>query len=127
MLGMTAIARFGAISLDALDPARLARFYQQVLDLQVTFENDDFIALKGSSILLTVQRVAELPAVTWPDGAVPKQLHLDLSVTDLDASERALLAAGAVKAGTQPSPDQWRVFIDPAGHPFCVTTLIPEM
>jgi hypothetical protein len=57
----------------------------------------------------------------------PKQLHLELAVGDLDEAEAAALAAiGATKAQTQPSPELWRVLIDPAGHPFCITTLIPD-
>jgi catechol 2,3-dioxygenase-like lactoylglutathione lyase family enzyme len=127
MLGMTAIARLGAIALDAPDPARLARFYVDALDLEVIFQNESFVALKGAGVLLTVQQVADLPPVTWPEGEVPKQMHLDLAVEDLDSSEKALLAVGATKAATQPAPDRWRVLIDPAGHPFCITTLISEI
>ena len=123
---MTAIARLGAVSLDAPDPAELARFYQEVLGLEVMFANADFVALKGAAVLLTVQRVDDLPAVTWPEGPVAKQFHLELAVDDLDKTEQAILAAGATKAGTQPAPDRWRVLIDPAGHPFCITTLVPE-
>jgi hypothetical protein len=51
---------------------------------------------------------------------------LDLAVDDLDESEGRALAIGAVKADAQPNPDLWRVLVDPAGHPFCITTLIPE-
>jgi catechol 2,3-dioxygenase-like lactoylglutathione lyase family enzyme len=127
MLGMTAIARLGAVALDAPDVARLARFYSGALDLEVIFENETFVALKGAGVLLTIQQVADLAPVTWPEGEVPKQIHLDLAVEDLDTSEKALLDLGATKAGTQPSPDRWRVLIDPAGHPFCVTTLIPDV
>jgi catechol 2,3-dioxygenase-like lactoylglutathione lyase family enzyme len=123
---MNAIARLGAVSLDAPDPAPLARFYQQVLGLEVMFDSADFVALKGAGVLLTVQRIDGLPEVTWPVGPVPKQIHLELAVDDLDAAEQAVLAAGATKAGDQPAPDRWRVLIDPAGHPFCITTLIPE-
>lgn len=124
---MTAIARLGAVSLDAPDPGRLARFYREVLDLEVIFENESFVALKGAPALLTIQRVAGLPPVTWPEGDVPKQIHLELAVDDLEAAEKAMLAAGATKPDTQPAPDRWRVLIDPAGHPFCITTLIPEV
>jgi catechol 2,3-dioxygenase-like lactoylglutathione lyase family enzyme len=125
MLGMTAIARLGAVALDAPDPAALARFYQDVLGVEVMFENADFVALKGAGVLLTVQRVDGLPAVTWPEGPVAKQMHLELAVHDLDEAEQAVLEAGATKAEAQPDPSRWRVLIDPAGHPFCLTTLIP--
>ena len=123
---MAAIARLGAISLDSADPVQLADFYRQLLDLQIMFESDDFIALSGAKVPLTVQRVTDHRAPSWPGGDIPKQLHLELAVDDLDASESAALALGATKADTQPSPDSWRVLIDPAGHPFCLTTLIPD-
>lgn len=124
---MTAIARLGAISLDAPDPAVLSRFYQEVLGVEVYFDSPDFIALKGASTLLTIQRITGLPPVTWPDGPVPKQFHLELAVDDLDAAEKAVLAAGATRPDIQPAPDRWRVLIDPAGHPFCLSNQIPEV
>jgi hypothetical protein len=123
---MAAIARLGAISLDSADPAVLADFYRQLLGLEVMFESPDFIALSGAKVPLTVQRVADHQPPSWPSGEVPKQLHLELAVDELDASEAAAVALGATKAETQPSPETWRVLIDPAGHPFCLTTLIPD-
>jgi hypothetical protein len=36
------------------------------------------------------------------------------------------VAIGGRKAGVQPDPDHWRVLLDPAGHPFCLTTLLPD-
>ena len=127
MLGMTAIARLGAVALDAPDPAALSRFYQDMLGVEVFFDSPDFVALKGASVLLTIHLVADLPPASWPDGRVPKQIHLDLAVDDLDVAEEAAVAAGAVKAGVQPRPDRWRVLIDPAGHPFCLSAFIPEV
>ncbi len=122
---MAAIAKLGAVSLDCDDPAALAQFYIALLAMEVAFESDDFIALQGGPVWLTFQRVAHHEPPTWPEGATPKQLHLELAVDDLDVAEAAALAIGAVKAGTQPSSESWRVLIDPAGHPFCITTLIP--
>ena len=124
---MTAIARLAAVSLDSSDPPALATFYRQLLDLEVMFESDDFVALKGAGVLLTMQRVDDHLAPDWPSGAVPKQLHLELAVDDLDDAEAQSLALGATKAGTQPAPDRWRVLLDPAGHPFCITTGIPDV
>jgi Glyoxalase-like domain len=123
---MTAIARLAGVSLDAKDPSRLAEFYRQLLDLEAYFATDDFVALKGAGILLTTQRVENHVPADWPAGPAPKQIHLELAVDDLDAAESAALALGATRAPQQPAPDRWRVLIDPAGHPFCVTTLIPK-
>lgn len=123
---MAAIAKLGAISLDTSDMATLSTFYRELLDLEVLFESDTFTALKGGPVLLTVQRVDDHQPPVWP-GGLPKQMHLELSVTDLDEAEAKTLAIGATKADTQPNPDIWRVLIDPAGHPFCITTLIPDV
>ncbi|UAL71172.1 hypothetical protein K7396_00775 [Streptomyces angustmyceticus] len=51
----------------------------------------------------------------------PQQAHLDFAVDDLDEAEALLLGLGAVKPEHQPGGDRWRVFLDPAGHPFCLT------
>jgi hypothetical protein len=124
---MSAVARLGAVSLDAADPAPLARFYQGLLDLKVYYETPDFIALSGASTLLTIQRVAGNPPADWPDGPVPKQIHLELSVDDLDTAEQAAIELGARRPAHQPGVEKWRVLIDPAGHPFCLSTAIPEV
>ncbi|WP_078281582.1 VOC family protein [Mycobacteroides franklinii] len=123
---MTTTARLGAISIDCSDPVTLARFYQQVLDLPMMFESPDMAALQGASVLLTFQRVADHQPPQWPEGGVPKQLHLELAASDLDAEEARILGLGATKAAIQPNPSGWRVLIDPAGHPFCITNMIPE-
>jgi hypothetical protein len=124
---MGAVARLAAVSLDTSDPAGLATFYRRLLDLEVFFESDDFVALKGAGILITTQRVEDHRTPSWPGGPAPKQLHLEFAVSDLEKAEAQALAIGATKPDTQPNPDHWRVLLDPAGHPFCITTLIPEV
>ncbi len=124
---MTAIAKLAAVSLDTDDPAGLGDFYRQLLDLEVFFESADFVALKGAGILITMQRVEDHQAATWPAGAAPKQIHLELAVADMDAAEAQAVGLGAVKPEHQPAAEKWRVLIDPSGHPFCITTMIPEV
>jgi hypothetical protein len=124
---MTAIARLGGISLDASDVVELATFYRDLLELEVVLTGDDFIALQAGGIFLTVQRVADHQRPGWPNGGPSKQLHLDLAVGDLEAAEAAALALGASKPRGQPCPDEHRVLLDPAGHPFCLTTQIPDI
>jgi hypothetical protein len=123
---MSMNVRLGAIAVDCPDPAALGDFYKNVLDLEVMFSSADLVALQGAGVLLTFERIADHQRPSWPGGPVPKQLHLDIAVSDLDTEESRTLALGATKAEDQPNPDQWRVLIDPAGHPFCITILIPE-
>ena len=46
-------------------------------------------------------------------------VHLDVEVGHLRAAGAHALAAGAVLAEHQPQ-DHVRVYLDPAGHPFCL-------
>jgi hypothetical protein len=84
------------------------------------------VTLKGAAVLLNMHRVADHRPPDWPSGPAPKQLHLDFAVEDLENAQEAAVALGARVAQVQPSPERWRVLIDPAGHPFCLTTLVPE-
>ena len=68
--------------------------------------------------VLAFQRVDGYRAPEWPGQDVPQQAHLDVKVDDLDAGESAALAIGATATGaTTPT---FRVYLDPAGHPFCL-------
>lgn len=122
---MAALAKLAAVSIDCDDPEVLATFYRKLLDAEVFYESPDFVALKGAGIMLTLQRVENFVSPVWPDGDVPKQLHLEFAVADLDTAERQVLELGARRAPVQPSPDRWRVLLDPAGHPFCLMHPIP--
>jgi hypothetical protein len=53
----------------------------------------------------------------WRDHARPAQIHLDVTVRDLDEAEQTVLALGASKV--EDFPD-WRVYTDPVGHLFCL-------
>jgi catechol 2,3-dioxygenase-like lactoylglutathione lyase family enzyme len=122
---MTVSLRLAAISLDCADPAGLAEFYSRLTGFEVVFSNDDFVALRGD-IYLTLQRVEGYRPPTWPGAERAKQIHLDFATDDLDGAQQIAVGLGAAVADTQPRPDSWRVLIDPAGHPFCFTTLIPD-
>ena len=125
---MTAVGRFGGVALDADDPAALCAFYQRLLDLELVAEADGFSALRLSAgCFLTFWRVADHRPPDWPDGSVPKQMHLDVAVTDLDAAEHQAIVLGASRASEQPAPERWRVLIDPAGHPFCLSAAVPDV
>ena len=46
-------------------------------------------------------------------------VHLDMEVDDLEVAGAHAIAQGATKAEFQPQDDV-QVYIDPAGHPFCI-------
>ncbi|MGY0055434.1 VOC family protein [Streptomyces sp. LZ34] len=112
-----------AITLDCADPETLAAFYRQATGLELHPEsNGDFAGLtRQDGLLIGFQRVDDYQAPHWPGQSVPQQFHLDFAVDDLDETEALLLELGATKPEHQPGGDRWRVFTDPAGHPFCLT------
>ncbi|MFF4828330.1 VOC family protein [Streptomyces sp. NPDC001312] len=117
--------RYAAVTFDCADPAEMAYFYGELLGMSVLFSSEDFVLLgKEGATGLGFNRLADYRPPTWPDPAQEKQAHIELGVDDLDVAEKRLLDLGAVKPGFQPQPERWRVLLDPAGHPFCITTLV---
>lgn len=114
-----AIARFQSIAFDCPDPAALAAFYAALLGWK-TEPGGDWIDVHGDGgQCLSFQAVTDYRPPQWPGQEVPQQAHLDVAVDDLDSAEREVLKLGAVKAEYQPGT-AFRVFLDPAGHPFCL-------
>jgi len=114
-----AIARYPSIVIDCPDPAALARFYGAMLDWKTDISPGwgEIRAEYGQCI--TFQQVEDYTPPRWPGQQVPQQMHLDVIVDDLDAAEAAVLDLGATKHEHQPGTS-FRVFLDPAGHPFCL-------
>ena len=67
---------------------------------------------------LRFRPVAGYRAPRWPDPAHPQQLHLDLTVEDIEAAEPEALRLGATSLNAP--GENWRVYADPAGKPFCL-------
>ncbi|MGW0175339.1 VOC family protein [Rhodococcus sp. NPDC003322] len=115
-----AVAQLGSITLDCDDPSELAEFWSAMLGGTVTFTSEKFVTVKTAQALLTAIRVPDHRPPTWPDNSVPKQIHLDLVVDDLDVAVARSVSLGAKASALQPAPEKCRVLFDPAGHPFCV-------
>lgn len=122
------VGHLASISIDCLDPDLLALFYGQLLGLTEAFATPDrgVIALAGAGPMLTLMRVNDFVAPAWPDGPQRQQLHLDIAVEDLDVATESAVALGATLAAHQASPTRWRVMLDPAGHPFCLSAVRPD-
>lgn len=119
---MERIARLRAVVLDCPDPRALADFYRRLVGGEVTYEDDEWVNLRdGAEVLLSFQRAEDYRAPDWPSGEHGQQFHIDVTVDDVEQAERAVLALGATKTDLQPGTDEnWRVFLDPVGHPFCL-------
>jgi catechol 2,3-dioxygenase-like lactoylglutathione lyase family enzyme len=117
---MAPIARLTTFAFDCRDPRASAEFYAALTGWEISRADDDWIELTGEAgLLLAFQLAPDHQPPTWPGSEHPQQAHLDFDVDDLDRAEDAALAIGARKAAVQPHPD-YRVFLDPAGHPFCL-------
>jgi catechol 2,3-dioxygenase-like lactoylglutathione lyase family enzyme len=120
---MPAIAKLDVFALDCADPQALAAFYALITGWDVDRDSGDWVQLKSDQgATLAFQRAPDHRPPEWPSADHPQQAHLDFEVDELEAGEAAVLAIGARKADVQPEPDSFRVFLDPAGHPFCLVT-----
>ncbi|WFE42710.1 VOC family protein [Micromonospora sp. WMMD998] len=131
--------RLCQVVLDCTDARQLAEFYRALLGLtyrpgdeppapgQPDRTDRSWLVLQTSdgTPQLAFQQVAELSPPTWPNGPVPQQLHLDLSVSsveELRAQHARVLDLGgrALPDRSDDSDEPYRVYADPAGHPFCI-------
>jgi len=111
--------RLFAVTIDAPDASALARFYAELMGMEVTYDGAEGALISGDGKSVMFQKVAEYTPPEWPNPQRPQQGHLDIEVADLDAGEARALEIGAVRLDG--GARTFRVFADPAGHPFCLT------
>lgn len=131
---------WGQVVLDTTDVRATAEFWRELLGLvyrpghepPVPGEEDVAAADGWINLFepdgtprLAFQYVESLAPTTWPEHTVPQQLHLDLtveSVAELEAvTSRVVALGGELRFDRSDDPDEpLRVFVDPAGHTFCV-------
>jgi len=107
------------VMLDCPDAKELSTFYGELLGKPITYESDG-VAMIGNDGEQPVmfQEVTDYSAPRWGDPAHPQQFHLDVLVEDVEAAEPGTLALGATRLDG--AGDNWRVYADPAGKPFCL-------
>jgi catechol 2,3-dioxygenase-like lactoylglutathione lyase family enzyme len=117
------IGRWHGLIIDCPDPSSLASFYERLLGMQRIQDEGDWSVIGDAPDRpgVAFQRVAGYRPPRWPDPAHPQQMHIDVRVDDLDRADATVRAMGA-----NPLPgggDRFRVYADPAGHPFCLASL----
>ena len=122
------IAHLAYTALDCDNPIELADFYSKITGWPVEPLGDfppadvtwlELLDDKGFT-KMGFQKIENYQKPTWPTGGLPQQAHIDFHAKDLDIAEKQLLEIGAVKAEFQPKPHRFRIFLDLAGHPFCI-------
>jgi len=116
--GVGSVMGLFAVTIDAPDATALARFYADLLGMEVTYEGPEGALIAGNGRNVMFQQVSEYNPPRWPESAYPQQGHLDIVVDDMDAGEARALELGASRLPG--GGDTFRVFADPAGHPFCL-------
>lgn len=116
-----AIAKIESVVLDCREPEKVAEFYGAIIGAKIEQNDADWVQLERvDGLALAFQLAPDHIPPQWPKAEHPQQFHVDLLVPDLDAGEQKVLALGARKHEYQPRPTSFRVFLDPAGHPFCL-------
>ena len=128
-------ARLGGICIDCNDADQLAEFYGRLLGWEIAFRDtpDDrqggagWIALRNPAgdIGLSFQAEEWYEPPVWPEepDAQTKMMHFEIGVEDVEAAVAQVMALGGSLAPGQPEdrdPNELRIMLDPAGHPFCL-------
>ncbi|MDP9848730.1 VOC family protein [Streptosporangium lutulentum] len=121
------IGNLQCVVLDCPAALELAHFYRALLGGTVNQPDprwsldDDWATLHlKTGMVLAFQGVDDHRPPLWPDPARPQQFHLDIDVEDLDEAQRQVLALGATLLDSGDATRRWRIYADPAGHPFCL-------
>lgn len=116
-----------SFTVDCKDPHELAGFYAALLNWESMSIDDEYACVyapgtnQGAYPSLLFQRNSEYIPPVWPGKPETQQqmAHLDFAVNDLENAVQYAIHCGATIAEEQFSND-WRVMLDPAGHPFCL-------
>jgi len=113
------------ITFDCPNANELADFYVKLSGWDKEISSNEWAAIRTpEDILLVFQTVENYTPPIWPwkDGEQQQMAHIDFKVDNLQESEDFALKSGAKKADVQ-FYDTSTVMLDPAGHPFCLSTV----
>lgn len=122
---MAAVGRLTQLVFECGDPKREAAFWQKILDLPPATGDDDWLTLVWAPVgRFSFHRVPDYVPPQWPGSSGEQQVHLDLLTADLSEACATVEAAGgeALTDVLDRGPKAWRIYADPAGHPFCLVT-----
>ena len=120
------VGRLLSVVFECADPDEEGRFWEAMLGYARHHSGPDWVTIADvvdQTQRLSFQRVEDHVRPTWPARDRPQQAHIDLLVEDLDDADREAIALGARRLTDDAvvhEDESFRVYADPAGHPFCL-------
>lgn len=120
------VGRLLSVVFECPDPDATARFWEALLGFERHVDHPDWATVVDPSDRarrLSFQEVPDHVPPTWPARDRPQQAHVDVLVEDLDRADARVLDLGARPLTVGPvvhDDESFRVYADPAGHPFCL-------
>ena len=119
--------RYQVVVFDAADLEAESSFWAGVLGGVVDRDDGWHMVMVDGEPRIGVQRAPDHTPPVWPEGDPRLQIHLDLWVEDFAEAHERVVSLGArvlqLAAGAE-SGDDFQVYADPAGHPFCLCFLV---
>jgi catechol 2,3-dioxygenase-like lactoylglutathione lyase family enzyme len=118
--------KYQVVAFDAADLEAESAFWAGVLGGDVQRDADWHMVIVDGQPRVGVQLSPNHRRPDWPNGT-PQQIHLDLWVDDFAAAHEQVMSLGAVvlkEAKGNTTGDDFQVYADPAGHPFCLCFLV---
>jgi catechol 2,3-dioxygenase-like lactoylglutathione lyase family enzyme len=121
------IIRYQVVTFDAADLQAESSFWAGVLGGEVDRDDGWHMVIVDGEPRIGVQYAEGHVPPDWPAGTPPQQIHLDLWVEDFEAAHEQVMSLGArvlEPASGATAGDDFQVYADPAGHPFCLCFLV---
>jgi catechol 2,3-dioxygenase-like lactoylglutathione lyase family enzyme len=117
------IGRWHGLIIDCPDPQGLASFYEALLGMIRVQDGPSWVVIGDAPDRpgIAFQAAPGHTPPCWPSAESAQQMHIDVRVEDLDTGEADVLALGAQRVGG--GGESFRVYRDPAGHPFCLVAV----
>lgn len=119
--------KLSSVVLDSRNAKELAEFYKKMLNWEMKVydhgEDGEWIVLRNkeeSTTRLVFQEIENYENPIWPEeeGQQQAMAHLDFYSDGVERDISHAIECGAKLAKYQSG--DWKVLIDPAGHPFCI-------
>jgi hypothetical protein len=104
------------VVVDAADPARLGRWWQEALGWVVVNDDPEEFEIRPGPDRLPGLLFAAVPE----EKASKNRLHLDFRPEDQEAEVGRLIGLGATRVDIGQGDQTWEVLADPEGNEFCV-------